>query len=57
MPGISTRSANNLFKTLGMSGVFKSKVSRLCGELHERVVGASIGTVFVKNSADASRAP
>ncbi len=40
--GISTRSVDNLVKALGMSGVSKSQVSRLCGELDERV-GAFLG--------------
>ena len=35
--GISARSVDDLVKSLGMSGVSKSQVSRLCGELDERV--------------------
>jgi putative transposase len=35
--GISTRSVDELVKTLGMSGISKSQVSRLCGEIDERV--------------------
>ena len=35
--GISTRSVDELVKSMGMSGVSKSQVSRLCGELDERV--------------------
>jgi putative transposase len=35
--GISTRSVDDLVKALGMSGVSKSQVSRLCAELDERV--------------------
>src|SRR6267142_446638 len=35
--GISTRSVDELVKALGMTGVSKSQVSRLCGELDERV--------------------
>lgn len=35
--GISTRSVDELVKALGMGGVSKSRVSRLCGELDERV--------------------
>jgi transposase-like protein len=34
--GISTRSVDDLVKALGMSGVSKSRVSRLCGEIDER---------------------
>jgi transposase-like protein len=35
--GISTRGVDDLVKALGMSGVSKSQVSRLCGEIDERV--------------------
>ncbi len=35
--GISTRSVDEMVKALGMSGVSKSQVSRLCAELDERV--------------------
>ena len=35
--GISTRSVDDLVKAMGMSGVSKSQVSRLCGELDEQV--------------------
>jgi putative transposase len=35
--GISTRSVDDLVKTMGMEGISKSQVSRLCGEIDERV--------------------
>ncbi len=35
--GISTRSIDALVKALGMDGISKSQVSRLCGEIDERV--------------------
>ena len=35
--GISTRSGDDLVKALGMSGISKSQVSRLCEEIDERV--------------------
>ena len=35
--GISTRSVDDLVKAMGMSGVSKSQVSRLCSEIDERV--------------------
>ena len=35
--GVSTRSVDDLVKALGMDGVSKSQVSRLCGEIDERV--------------------
>src|SRR5277367_6274484 len=35
--GISTRSVDDLVQAMGMTGISKSKVSRLCGEIDERV--------------------
>jgi putative transposase len=35
--GISTRSVDDLVQAMGCSGVSKSEVSRLCGEIDERV--------------------
>jgi putative transposase len=35
--GISTRSVDDLVKALGMTGISKSQVSRLCAEIDERV--------------------
>jgi transposase-like protein len=35
--GISTRSVDDLMKAMGMEGISKSQVSRLCGEIDERV--------------------
>ena len=35
--GISTRSVDDLVKALGMEGISKSQVSRLCGEIDARV--------------------
>jgi transposase-like protein len=35
--GISTRSVDDLVKSLGMGGISKSQVSRLCEEIDERV--------------------
>jgi transposase-like protein len=35
--GISTRSVDDLVKALGMTGISKSQVSRLCGEIDEKV--------------------
>ena len=35
--GISTRSVDELVKAMGMDGISKSQVSRLCGEIDERV--------------------
>src|ERR671927_98792 len=35
--GISTRSVDDLVKAMGMEGVSKSQVSRLCAEIDERV--------------------
>ena len=35
--GVSTRSVDELVKALGMTGISKSQVSRLCGEIDARV--------------------
>jgi putative transposase len=35
--GISTRSVDDLVRAMGMEGVSKSQVSRLCAEIDERV--------------------
>ena len=35
--GVSTRSVDELVKAMGMSGISKSQVSRLCAEFDERV--------------------
>src|SRR3978361_1899536 len=35
--GVSTRSVDDLVKAMGMEGIGKSQVSRLCGEIDERV--------------------
>lgn len=35
--GISPRSVDDLVKAMGMTGVLKSQVSRLCEEIDERV--------------------
>ena len=37
MQGISTRSVDDLVKALGMTGISKSQVSRLCGEIDDKV--------------------
>ena len=37
MQGISTRSVDELVKAMGMTGISKSQVSRLCQEIDERV--------------------
>jgi putative transposase len=35
--GVSTRSVDELVKTMGMTGISKSQVSRLCDEIDERI--------------------
>src|SRR6267143_409240 len=35
--GVSTRSVDELVKAMGMSGISKSQVSRLCGEIDDKV--------------------
>src|SRR5690606_579166 len=37
LPGISTRSVDDLVKAMGMSGISKSQVSRLCEEIDGKV--------------------
>lgn len=37
--GISTRSVDHLVKAMDMDGISKSQVSRLCGEIDEKVQG------------------
>ena len=39
--GISTRSVDDLVRAMGMEGISKGQVSRLCGEIDERVQVAS----------------
>jgi transposase-like protein len=41
--GVSTRSVDDLVKAMGMSGISKSQVSRLCEEIDERVKATSTG--------------
>ena len=35
--GVSTRSVDNLVQSFGMSGISKSQVSRLCGEIDDKI--------------------
>ena len=35
--GVSTRSVDALGQSMGMTGISKSQVSRLCGEIDEKV--------------------
>src|SRR6516162_827146 len=37
--GISTRSVDDLVQAMGCSGVSKSQVSRLCGEIDDKIAG------------------
>jgi putative transposase len=37
LQGVSTRSVDELVKAMGMTGISKSQVSRLCGDIDERV--------------------
>ena len=39
--GISTRSVDDLVQAMGMSGISKSQVSRLCGEIDDKVQTSS----------------
>ena len=35
--GVSTRSVDNLVQAMGMSGISSSQVSRLCGEINDKI--------------------
>ena len=35
--GVSTRSVDELVKAMGMTGISKSQVSRLCGEIDDKI--------------------
>ncbi len=37
--GVSTRAVDDLVQAMGMSGISKSQVSRLCGEIDDRIQG------------------
>ena len=39
--GVSTRSVDDLVKAMGMSGISKSQVSRLCEEIDDKVESLS----------------
>src|SRR5271166_2551072 len=58
--GVSTRSVDDLVKAMGMTGISKSQVSRLCAEIDEkvrqsgRIVSAAV-TVAVGVNADGRR--
>jgi len=43
--GVSTRSVDDLVRAMGMSGVSKSQVSRLCEEIDERVTCRSLDLI------------
>ncbi len=46
MPGILTGSDNDLVKAMGISGIPKSQVNRLCQEIGEQ------GTAFLERSIE-----
>ena len=37
MQGVSTRSVDDLVQAMGMTGISKSQVSRLCGEIDDKI--------------------
>jgi putative transposase len=37
VPGVSTRSVDELVRAMGMSGISKSQVSRLCGKIDDKI--------------------
>ena len=54
--GISTRSVDDLVKAMGMTGISKSQVSRLCAEIDGKIVSTFIGTAFARDDAKAASA-
>src|ERR1700757_556368 len=40
--GVSTRSVDDLVQAMGMSGISKSQVSRLCGEIDDKVKASPV---------------
>jgi transposase-like protein len=53
--GISTRSVDDLVKALGMSGISKSQVSRLCEEIDERVQAFLTRPIVLRQAQDEGR--
>ena len=45
MHGVSTRSVDDLIKAMGMTGISKSQVSRLCEEIDEKVRSRATGPI------------
>ncbi|MCG2645762.1 MULTISPECIES: transposase [Bradyrhizobium] len=37
MQGVSNRSVDHLVQAMGMTGISKSRVSRLCGDIEDKV--------------------
>jgi type IV secretion system protein VirD4 len=52
--GISTRSVDDLVKAMGMSGISKSQVSRLCEEIDDRVKALLSGLILQIAAAEPS---
>ncbi len=42
MHGVSTRSVDDLIKAIGMTGISKSQVSRLCEEIDEKAKAGAL---------------
>jgi putative transposase len=54
---ISTRSVDELVKALGMAGISKSQVSRLCAEIDERAQTSSSVPLRATGPISGSRPP
>ncbi len=52
--GVSTRSVDDLVKAMGMSGISKSQVSRLCEEIDARAQTFLARPIEVTSGADSS---
>ena len=49
--GVSTRSVDELVRAMGMTGISKSQVSRLCGEIDGKVASASRRSLPTRSSS------
>jgi hypothetical protein len=53
--GISTRSVDELVKAMGMSGISKSQVSRLCEDIDQRVKAFLDRPIVLRQAQDEGR--
>jgi transposase-like protein len=48
--GVSTRSVDELVRAMGMTGISKSQVSRLCGEIDGKIAASSEPPIGLRTS-------